>query len=73
MQCPNCGEDGVRFLVDAYVIYDAVNEDGTCTAGSPRVQTFDKDRFLECHDCGWTLEKRDVTLGDVALAGALDA
>lgn len=35
-------------------------------------QTFDKDRFHECRDCGWTLENRDVLLADTALAGALD-
>jgi hypothetical protein len=73
MQCPNCGKEGVQFLVDAYVIYDAVSEDGSTTVGAPRVQTFDKDRFLECRDCGWTLEKRDVVLADATLAGALDA
>lgn len=72
MRCPACGRDGVRFLIDAYVIYDAVAEDGCATAGPPRIQTFDKDRFLECCDCGWTLEQRDVVLADTALAGALD-
>jgi hypothetical protein len=72
MRCPSCGRDGVQFLIDAYVIYDSVSEDGAETVGPPRVQTFDKDRFLECRDCDWTSEKRDLVVRDIALAGALD-
>jgi hypothetical protein len=72
MRCPACGRDGVQFLIDAYVIYDAVSEDGVETVGPPRIQTFDKDRFLECRDCGWKSDC-DVTLADTSLVGALDA
>lgn len=71
MQCPTCGRGGVQFLIDAYVIYDVVSDDGTATAGAPRIQTFESDRFLECRDCGWK-EDRDLVLLDTALSGALD-
>jgi hypothetical protein len=72
MRCPACGCDGVQLLIDAYVIYDGVSEDGSTTTGTPRIQTFDKDRFLECRDCGWTLEACDVVLTETALTRALD-
>lgn len=70
MRCPQCGRDGVQYVIDAYVIYD-VSEDGSATVGQPYVSTFD-DRFLECRDCGWKDERVDLQIGDNTLAGALE-
>jgi len=70
MRCPQCGRDGVQYLIDANVVYDNVTEDGTATIGQPWIQTFD-DRFLECRDCGWKNDGVDLQLGDTSLAGLL--
>jgi hypothetical protein len=63
MTCPRCSFGDVQYVIDAYVVYSAVSEDGTTTVGAPYVQTFD-NTFLECRDCGWKDENVEVKLGD---------
>ena len=66
MRCPQCDKPGVQYVIDAYVVYDDLTDDGAQTAGPPRVETFD-NAFLECPDCGWKLEKVEVRIVDRTL------
>jgi hypothetical protein len=63
MRCPACGAATTQYVIDAYVVYDAVSEDGSTTVGPPRIETFD-NAFLECPGCGWKAERVEVHIAD---------
>lgn len=71
MRSPKCNKPGVQYLIDAYVVYDDVSDDGASTVGPPRVETFD-DTFLECRHCGWKEEDIDLQLVERQLVDELD-
>jgi hypothetical protein len=70
MKCPVCNKPGVQYVIDAYVVFDDVSDDGASTVGPPRIETFD-DAFLECRDCGWKDEGVEVQLVDRQLVDEL--
>ncbi|HXA27636.1 MAG TPA: hypothetical protein VN193_02720 [Candidatus Angelobacter sp.] len=60
----------MQCVIDAYVVYDQVSDDGSVTVGPPRVETFDTT-FFECPECGWKLEKVTIELTDRVLCDEL--